>query len=169
MTRGLIVAVLAVAASTAAATQRQPQPVPPSPASSPSPSPSPSPSARPSARPSASPSPSPTASSATPDIELTADVRWRELRFESVGTPSVEFSGNPSNETVWEAERQNLPKPVQPGVTYTNGGVRLVISTRFQELAQALDGAPSPAPAASPSPSDRPAASPSPSPSPSPR
>lgn len=86
-------------------------------------------------------------------------MRWRELRFESVGTPTVEFSGNPTNETVWEAQRENLPKPVQPGVTYTNGGVRLVISTRFQELAQALEGE-----AASPSPSPSPAPSPSPSP-----
>jgi hypothetical protein len=167
MTRALIVAVLGVAAS-AAATQRPPQPIPPSPAPTPSASPSARPSARPSTAPSPSPSPSPSSSpagaAATPDIELTANVRWRDLRFESVGTPRVDFSGNPGNETVWEAERDNLPKPVQPGVTYTNGGVRLVISTRFQELAQALDGSPSPAPSASPTPSGNPSPSPSPSP-----
>jgi hypothetical protein len=78
----------------------------------------------------------------------------------------VEFSGNPTNETVWEADRENLPKPVQPGVTYRDGGVRLVISTRFQELARALDAAASPAPASSPGPSPGPSASPSASPSP---
>jgi hypothetical protein len=95
-------------------------------------------------------------------------VRYRDLRFDQVGTPKVEFSGNPDNETVWHADRENLPKPVEPGVTYRDGGVRLVISTRFRELAAVLDGiTASPAPAASASPS--PAPSPSPSPSASPR
>jgi hypothetical protein len=94
-------------------------------------------------------------------VELTATVHWRELRFEQVGTPKVEFSGNSGNETVWHADRENLPNPVQPGVTYHDGGVRLVISSRFRELAEALDGI-----AASPSPSPSPSVSPSPSPSP---
>jgi hypothetical protein len=128
----------------------------------PSPSPSASPSAPPATRPSARPSPA--VSPATPpDIELTATVRWRELRFEEVGTPKVEFSGNPDNETVWRADRENLPTPVQPGVTYRDGGVRLVISSRFRELAAALDGiAASPSPSPSVSPSASPSASPSP-------
>jgi hypothetical protein len=159
MTRALIVAVFAAATAAAA-------PQPPTPAASPAASPSPSP------RPSASPSPSPAAGApaagaTSPDIEIIANVRWKELRFEQVGTPTVVFSGNPTNETVWEAERDNLPKPVQPGVTYRDGGIRLVISTRFQELARALEEAAAPAsssPAASPSPS--PSASPSPSPRP---
>jgi hypothetical protein len=159
LTRALIVAILA-AGATAAAAQRPPAAPSPAPATSPSPSASPSPSPRP------SPAPSASAGQTPPDIELTANVRWRELRFDEVGTPKVEFSGNPTNETVWEADRENLPKPVQPGVTYRDGGVRLVISTRFQELARVLDAATaSPAPAASPVPSP----SPSPSPAPSPR
>jgi hypothetical protein len=91
-------------------------------------------------------------------------VHWRDLRFEQVGTPKVEFSGNPDNETVWHADRENLPTPVQPGVTYHDGGVRLVISTRFGELARALEGI-----EASPSPAPSPSPSVSPSPSPSPR
>lgn len=149
-----VAAILAALASLAFA-QR---PVPPSP------SPSASPSAPPATRPLARPSPA--VSPATPpDVELTATVRWRELRFEEVGTPKVEFSGNPDNETVWRADRENLPTPVQPGVTYRNGGVRLVISSRFRELARVLDesaASPSPAVPASPSP----ATSPSPSPRP---
>ena len=88
-------------------------------------------------------------------------MRWRELRFDEVGTPKVEFSGNPDNETVWHADRENLPTPVQPGVTYRNGGVRLVISSRFRELARVLDeSAASPSPSPSPSPSVKPTASP---------
>ena len=96
-----------------------------------------------------------------PDVELSATVHWKELRFDQVGTPKVEFSGNPENETVWHADRENLPKPVQPGVTYQDGGVRLIISSRFRELARVLEEG-----AASPSPSPSPTASPSPSPSP---
>jgi hypothetical protein len=90
-------------------------------------------------------------------------VHGKELRFEQVGTPKVEFSGNPDNETVWRADRENLPTPVQPGVTYHDGGVRLVISSRFRELARALEGiTASPSPSAAPSPSVSPSASPSP-------
>jgi len=153
-----VAAILAALASLAFA-QR---PVPPSPSPVPSVAPSPSPSVSPSA--SRSPRPSPAVSPATPpDIELTATVRWRELRFDEVGTPKVEFSGNPDNETVWRADRENLPMPVQPGVTYRDGGVRLVISSRFRELAAALDGiAASPSPSPSVSPSASPSASPSP-------
>ena len=90
-------------------------------------------------------------------------MHWQDLRFDQVGTPKVEFSGNPDNETVWRADRENLPTPVQPGVTYHDGGVRLVISSRFRELARALEEiAASPSPSPSPSPSVSPSASPSP-------
>jgi hypothetical protein len=50
-------------------------------------------------------------------------------------------------------------------VTYHDGGVRLVISSRFRELARVLDeiaASPAPAASASPSPSPAPSASPSP-------
>jgi hypothetical protein len=147
--RTLIVAALLAGAASVAAAQR--------PAST-SPSPRPSPRR-------ASPSPVPSPGDTPPDVEINATVRYRELRFDQVGTPKVEFSGNPDNETVWHADRENLPTPVQPGVTYRDGGVRLVISSRFRELARVLDGlAASPAPAPSASPSPSPAASPSASP-----
>lgn len=75
------------------------------------------------------------ASSSTPnDIEITANVTARELRFEAVPNPTVEFTGQPERETVWEAERQNLPRPVQPGVTYRNIGIQLRISSRFADI-----------------------------------
>ena len=86
-------------------------------------------------------------------------MHWKDLRFDQVGTPKVEFSGNPGNETVWRADRENLPTPVQPGVTYQDGGIRLVISSRFRELVRALEGI---AASPSPSPSVAPSASPSP-------
>jgi hypothetical protein len=94
---------------------------------------------------SASPAPAATANSTerssnaqspakTNDLEITANVTARELRFEVVPDPKVEFTGQPERETVWEAERQNLPRPVQPGVTYRNIGVELKITSAFADI-----------------------------------
>ena len=101
------------------------------------------------------PSPSPTPDSA--DLSITATVTWRELRFDQVGQPAVEFTGNPRRDTVWHAERFNLPTPVEPGVTYKNGGVRLTISSTFAELQRLLDEAEAAASPAPPPPPSKPA------------
>jgi hypothetical protein len=61
-------------------------------------------------------------------------VKARELRFDVVPNPSVEFPGQPARQTVWEAERENLPTPVQPGVTYRNIGIRLKITSIFSDI-----------------------------------
>ena len=61
-----------------------------------------------------------------PDIEFTADVKARELRFE--GVPETEV--NPPAQT----ERENLPEKVGPehaGVTFRNVGVRLRIANEL--------------------------------------
>ncbi|MDQ1557838.1 MAG: hypothetical protein QOD32_898 [Pyrinomonadaceae bacterium] len=96
------------------------------------------PAARPDATPAAaSPTPSPTnATTATdnPDLSITANVTARELRFEVVPTPKVEFPGRPRRDTVWEAERTNLPPQVQPGVTYRDLGIRLKITSVFADI-----------------------------------
>ena len=80
------------------------------------------------------------------DLEITANVTARELRFEVVPETKVEFTGHPERDTVWEAERQNLPRPVQPGVTYRNIGIQLKITSRFADIdrivAEALGEAP---------------------------
>jgi len=68
------------------------------------------------------------------DLAITADVTARELLFEVVPNPTVEFTGRPERETKWEAERRNLPRPVQPGVTYRDFGIRLVITSRFADI-----------------------------------
>ncbi|MDQ1611338.1 MAG: hypothetical protein QOG00_1269 [Pyrinomonadaceae bacterium] len=85
----------------------------------------------------ASPTPSPTNASNTtdnPDLSITANVTARELRFEVVPTPKVEFPGRPHRDTVWEAERTNLPPQVQPGVTYRDLGIRLKITSVFADI-----------------------------------
>jgi hypothetical protein len=61
-------------------------------------------------------------------------VTARELRFEVVPNPKVEFPGKPERTTVWEAERQNLPRPVEPGVTYRNIGIQLKITSVFTDI-----------------------------------
>jgi hypothetical protein len=74
------------------------------------------------------------ADDANADLSITAHVTARELRFEKVPNPKVEFTGKPQRETVWEAERENLPGEVQPGVTYRNIGIRLRITSVFADI-----------------------------------
>lgn len=68
------------------------------------------------------------------DLVIKANVRARELRFEEVPNASVAFTGRPRRETVWEAERQNLPRPVRPGETYRDIGIRLRIISVFADI-----------------------------------
>ena len=71
---------------------------------------------------------------AAADLAIVANVRARELRFEIVPNANVEFPGTHERKTVWEAERQNLPRPVQPGVAYRNIGIELRITSRFANI-----------------------------------
>jgi len=85
------------------------------------------------------PSPTPTPDATAPatdnhDLSITANVTARELLFEVVPNPTVEFSGQPRRDTVWEAERTNLPPQVQPGVTYRDIGIRLKITSVFADI-----------------------------------
>jgi hypothetical protein len=68
------------------------------------------------------------------DLAITATVTAKELLFEVVPDPKVEFPGKPQRDTVWEAERENLPRPVEPGVTYRDIGIRLKIVSRFADI-----------------------------------
>ena len=74
------------------------------------------------------------ATAAEPDLAIDARVTARELLFRKVPTPRVEFTGRPRRETVWEAERQNLPEEVQPGVTYRDIGITLRIRSVFPDI-----------------------------------
>jgi hypothetical protein len=70
----------------------------------------------------------------TADLAITAHITARELRFETVPDVNVEFTGQPKRETEWDAVRENLPRPVQPGVTYRDIGVRLKIVSVFADI-----------------------------------
>ena len=75
-----------------------------------------------------------------PDIEISAVVKARELRFEEVPETDVRFPGHPERESVWESERENLPDEVEPGVTYRNPRVRLRIASALVEEDPELQG-----------------------------
>lgn len=76
----------------------------------------------------------PGATDAQADLSITARVTARELRFEKVPNPTVEFTGRPRRDTVWQAERENLPERVQPGVTYRDIGITLRITSVFADI-----------------------------------
>jgi len=89
------------------------------------------------ARPTPTPTPTPARAGgrdADADLSITARVTADSLRFEKVPNPRVEFSGRPERATAWEAERENLPPQVQPGVTYRNIGITLRITSVFADI-----------------------------------
>ena len=68
-----------------------------------------------------------------PDIELTADVKARELRFKKVPETEVRFPGDPGRESVSGTEREGMPEEVEPGVVYRNPRVRLRIASALAD------------------------------------
>lgn len=80
-----------------------------------------------------------------PDIEFTANVKAKELRFDEVPETEVRFSGNPERESASGTDRENLPDEVEPDVTYRNPEVRLRIASALArddpDLQQWFDGA----------------------------
>jgi hypothetical protein len=73
-----------------------------------------------------------------PDVELTADVKSRVLRFEKVPETEIWFPGYPEDETVSGTERENLPGEVEEGVTYRDSCIRLRSAARLGGDASAL-------------------------------
>lgn len=72
-----------------------------------------------------------------PDIDFTANVRARELRFEEVpDTAEVRFRGHPERESFSGTERENLPEAVKRGVIYRN------ISVKFRAASELKDSEP---------------------------
>jgi hypothetical protein len=64
-----------------------------------------------------------------PDIAIDADVEMRELRFEKVPDPKVNFRGNTRRNSVWTSRRTNLPDEVQEDIVYRDAGIKLRIAT----------------------------------------
>ena len=66
-----------------------------------------------------------------PDIAIDAGVEMRELRFEKVPDPEVNFRGNTRRNSVWMSRRTNLPDEVQEDVVYRDAGIKLRIATEI--------------------------------------
>ena len=66
-----------------------------------------------------------------PDIDFSASVKARELRFEEKPETEVRFWGYPERNSVSANERKNLPEEVQQDVTYRNVDVRLHIASEL--------------------------------------
>lgn len=77
----------------------------------------------------------------TADVAITARVEAKELTFEVVPTPKVEFFGRPERKTEWSSVRENLPDSVEPRVTYRNIGITLKIVSVFADIDRIVDEA----------------------------
>ena len=75
------------------------------------------------------------------DVAITAKVEAKELKFEAVPTPKVEFPGTPERKTEWSSERKNLPDEVQPNVIYRDIGITLKIVSVFADIEKIVDDA----------------------------
>lgn len=62
-----------------------------------------------------------------PDVLFRATVRARTLRFDVAPDQQLRLLGCPSRDGLVMITRSNLPKPVQPGVTYVNPTISIEI------------------------------------------
>jgi hypothetical protein len=60
-----------------------------------------------------------------PDVELTAEVKSRKLRFEKAPETEIRFPGYPEDRSVSGTERENLPEEVEEDVMYRDSRIRL--------------------------------------------
>jgi pyruvate/2-oxoglutarate dehydrogenase complex dihydrolipoamide acyltransferase (E2) component len=65
------------------------------------------------------------------DIDFSASVKARELRFEEEPQTEVRFWGHPERNSVSVNERENLPEEIRQGVTYHNISVRSRIASEL--------------------------------------
>jgi len=66
-----------------------------------------------------------------PEINFTANLEARELRFDEVPETKVRFWGHPELHSVSGTERKNLPEEVRQGVTYRNVSVQVRIASEL--------------------------------------
>jgi len=71
------------------------------------------------------------AGAGNPDIDFSASVKARELRFEEEPQTEVRFWGSPKRNSVSLNERKNLPEKVRQGVTYRDVSVRSHIASEL--------------------------------------
>ena len=73
-----------------------------------------------------------------PDIDFSASVKARELRFEEEPQTEVRFWGHPERNSVSVNERKNLPEKVRQGVTYRDVRVQSRIASELVAIEELL-------------------------------
>jgi hypothetical protein len=68
-----------------------------------------------------------------PDVEISAAVRAKELRFECKPEVEVGSSGESPHSAESITERENLPDELEPGTTYRDFAVRWRLTARLQD------------------------------------
>ncbi|HKP46748.1 MAG TPA: hypothetical protein VJT50_09120 [Pyrinomonadaceae bacterium] len=68
------------------------------------------------------------------DIAIIANITAKELRFDVVPNSTVQFFEKSKVQSIWHADRFNLPDRIEPGVTYRNIGIRLKIVSRLADI-----------------------------------
>lgn len=69
-----------------------------------------------------------------PDVEISASVRAKELRFECKPEVKVGIFGEPAVSGGSTSERENLPDELEPGRTYRDVAVRWRLAARLEDL-----------------------------------
>jgi hypothetical protein len=69
-----------------------------------------------------------------PDVEISAAVRAKELRFECKPDVRVGAWANAPASAENVSERENLPDELEPGVTYRNFALRWRLAARLDDL-----------------------------------
>jgi hypothetical protein len=68
-----------------------------------------------------------------PDVEISASVRAKELRFERKPEVEIEIFGEPAVSGGSVSERENLPEELEPGKTYRDFAVHWRLAALLEE------------------------------------
>jgi hypothetical protein len=68
-----------------------------------------------------------------PDVEISASVRAKELRFECKPEVKIGAFGQPAVSAESVSERENLPDELEPGETYRDFAVRWRLAARIED------------------------------------
>ena len=75
-----------------------------------------------------------------PDVEISARVKTRKLRFEEEPETKTRSWGSPEHESVSGTELENLPEKVRSGVIYRNSTVRFRLAAKLVGADHRLEG-----------------------------
>lgn len=77
----------------------------------------------------------------SPDIDIAASARTREVRFHDTSGVHVEFTGDPDGEFAAGSDRENLPAQVTEEIPYRDASVRwrVAASLRTARLVGAVE------------------------------